>query len=87
MGSDQGDASASTWRAPRFLIALLHPCCLSAMEMVVLPSPTLQRVLGKSQYSAVNPPEKGEDYSGMWKSPWDPEASPSLPPFGHAGPG
>lgn len=79
--------------APRFLIALLQPCCLSAMEVAVLPSPTLQGVLSDSQHSAVSPPEghgapeRGEGYSGMGKSQWDPEASPSLPPLGHAGPG
>lgn len=78
---------------PRFLMALLHPRCLSAMDVVVLPSPTFQGILSNSQYSAVSPPEgqsapeRGEGYNGMEKSQWDPEAPPSLPPLGHAGPG
>lgn len=69
------------------VIALLHPCCLSAMEVAVLPSPALQGMLSNSQHSAVShpegqsAPERGQGYSGMGKSHWDPEVPASLPPL------
>lgn len=74
-------------KAPGVVIALLHPCSLSDMEVVVLPSPAFQGMLSYSQHSAVShpegqsAPERGEGYSGMGKSHWDPEVPASLPPL------
>lgn len=70
--------------AMRLLIAPLHPCCLLAMEVVILSIPASEEEMSYSWHLGVSPPngesahERGGGRSGVGKSPWDLEASPSL---------
>lgn len=72
------------------LIALLHPCCLSAMDVVISPVPALEGEMCYSWYLGVSPPkgesahERGAGMRQDREKPMGPRGSSILPAPKHA---